>query len=113
MRAPELERFRLRFVQRFQQLSGPATAKGVEDTAFYVYTPLLSRNEVGGGPRRRSSARSAASTPATPIAPRGVPARCSPSRRTTPSGPPTSGRVSTCCSELSASGRSGSTGGAG
>ncbi|HYC32422.1 MAG TPA: malto-oligosyltrehalose synthase, partial [Gemmatimonadales bacterium] len=45
-----LERFRLRFVQRFQQLSGPAAAKGVEDTAFYVYTPLLSRNEVGGGP---------------------------------------------------------------
>ncbi len=41
---------RLRFVQRFQQLSGPATAKGVEDTAFYAYTPLLSRNEVGGDP---------------------------------------------------------------
>jgi (1->4)-alpha-D-glucan 1-alpha-D-glucosylmutase len=35
---------------RFQQLSGPATAKGVEDTAFYAYAPLLSRNEVGGGP---------------------------------------------------------------
>jgi len=41
---------RLRFVQRFQQLSGPAAAKGVEDTAFYAYAPLLSRNEVGGGP---------------------------------------------------------------
>ncbi|HUF36116.1 MAG TPA: malto-oligosyltrehalose synthase [Gemmatimonadales bacterium] len=50
MLAPGLERSRLRFVQRFQQLSGPAAAKGVEDTAFYVYTPLLSRNEVGGGP---------------------------------------------------------------
>jgi (1->4)-alpha-D-glucan 1-alpha-D-glucosylmutase len=50
MRAPGLEGFRLRFVQRFQQLSGPAAAKGVEDTAFYAYTPLLSRNEVGGGP---------------------------------------------------------------
>jgi (1->4)-alpha-D-glucan 1-alpha-D-glucosylmutase len=48
--AAGLEQFRLRFVQRFQQLSGPAMAKGVEDTAFYVYTPLLSRNEVGGGP---------------------------------------------------------------
>ncbi len=47
---PSRERFRVRFVQRFQQLSGPATAKGVEDTAFYVFTPLLSRNEVGGGP---------------------------------------------------------------
>jgi (1->4)-alpha-D-glucan 1-alpha-D-glucosylmutase len=44
---------RLRFVQRFQQLSGPAMAKGVEDTAFYVYTPLLSRNEVGGDPGGR------------------------------------------------------------
>jgi (1->4)-alpha-D-glucan 1-alpha-D-glucosylmutase len=49
-RGPEVERFRLRFVERFQQLSGPATAKGVEDTAFYAYAPLLSRNEVGGGP---------------------------------------------------------------
>ncbi|HEU5040091.1 MAG TPA: hypothetical protein VFT84_04675, partial [Gemmatimonadales bacterium] len=50
MRAPGLERLRLRFVQRFQQLCGPAAAKGVEDTAFYIFTPLLSRNEVGGGP---------------------------------------------------------------
>ena len=50
MRAPDLERFRLRFVERFQQISGPATAKGIEDTAFYAYAPLLSRNEVGGGP---------------------------------------------------------------
>ena len=46
----DLERFRLRFVERFQQLSGPAAAKGIEDTAFYTYAPLLSRNEVGGGP---------------------------------------------------------------
>jgi (1->4)-alpha-D-glucan 1-alpha-D-glucosylmutase len=50
MRLPEREGLRLRFVQRFQQLSGPATAKGVEDTAFYSYAPLLSRNEVGGAP---------------------------------------------------------------
>jgi len=48
--SPDLERFHLRFVQRFQQLSGPATAKGIEDTAFYAYAPLLPRNEVGGGP---------------------------------------------------------------
>ena len=41
---------RLRFVQRWQQLSGPAAAKGVEDTALYVYVPLVSRNEVGGAP---------------------------------------------------------------
>lgn len=44
------EQARVRFVQRFQQVSGPATAKGLEDTAFYVYVPLLSRNEVGGEP---------------------------------------------------------------
>lgn len=43
---------RLQFIQRLQQLSGPAAAKGVEDTALYVYVPLLSRNEVGGGPDR-------------------------------------------------------------
>jgi malto-oligosyltrehalose synthase len=43
---------RLRFVRRFQQLSGPAMAKGVEDTALYVYVPLASRNEVGGAPDR-------------------------------------------------------------
>jgi (1->4)-alpha-D-glucan 1-alpha-D-glucosylmutase len=43
---------RLEFVQRLQQLSGPATAKGVEDTALYVYVPLVSRNEVGGAPNR-------------------------------------------------------------
>jgi (1->4)-alpha-D-glucan 1-alpha-D-glucosylmutase len=41
---------RPQFVQRLQQLSGPAAAKGVEDTALYRYVPLLSRNEVGGAP---------------------------------------------------------------
>ena len=39
-----------RFVQLVQQLTGPAAAKGVEDTALYLYVPLLSRNEVGGAP---------------------------------------------------------------
>ncbi len=38
------------FVLRFQQLTGPVMAKGTEDTAFYRYIPLLSLNEVGGGP---------------------------------------------------------------
>lgn len=41
-----------RFVQRFQQVSGPAMAKGVEDTAFYAWAPLASRNEVGVSPER-------------------------------------------------------------
>lgn len=41
-----------RFVLRFQQTSSPVTAKGVEDTAFYVYNRLLSLNEVGGQPEQ-------------------------------------------------------------
>ena len=38
------------FVMRFQQLTAPVMAKGLEDTAFYRYCPLLSLNEVGGTP---------------------------------------------------------------
>ncbi|MBI4219511.1 MAG: malto-oligosyltrehalose synthase [Chloroflexi bacterium] len=41
---------RLRFVMRWQQLTGPAAAKGIEDTALYQYTPLASLDEVGGDP---------------------------------------------------------------
>ncbi|MET0250354.1 MAG: malto-oligosyltrehalose synthase [Sphingobium sp.] len=37
-------------VRRFQQLSAPIAAKGVEDTAFYRYAPLLSVNDVGSEP---------------------------------------------------------------
>ncbi len=40
------------FVMRFQQLSGPAMAKGVEDTTFYCFNRLISLNEVGGDPGR-------------------------------------------------------------
>ncbi|MGY2892147.1 malto-oligosyltrehalose synthase [Deinococcus sp. UYEF24] len=38
------------FAMSFQQLTGPVTAKGAEDTAFYRYVRLLSLNEVGGDP---------------------------------------------------------------
>ena len=38
------------FVTRFEQTTGPATAKGVEDTAFYRYHRLVALNEVGGDP---------------------------------------------------------------
>jgi len=38
------------FVMRFQQLTGPVAAKGVEDTAFYQYFPLAALEEVGGNP---------------------------------------------------------------
>lgn len=41
---------RLTFVMRWQQFTGPIVAKGMEDTALYVYNPLLSLNEVGGDP---------------------------------------------------------------
>jgi (1->4)-alpha-D-glucan 1-alpha-D-glucosylmutase len=40
------------FAMRFQQTTGPVTAKGVEDTALYVYNRLVSLNEVGGEPAR-------------------------------------------------------------
>lgn len=39
-------------VMRLQQLTGPAMAKGVEDTAHYRYHRLVSLNEVGCDPAR-------------------------------------------------------------
>lgn len=41
---------RLRAITRFQQLTPPLAAKSVEDTAFYRYGRLISRNEVGSDP---------------------------------------------------------------
>ncbi len=43
-------RERLRAIVRFEQLSSPVAAKSMEDTAFYRYGRLLSRNEVGSNP---------------------------------------------------------------
>ncbi len=40
------------FVLKFQQMTSPITAKGVEDTAFYRDTRLTSLNEVGGDPEQ-------------------------------------------------------------
>ena len=40
----------LHFAMKFQQLTGPVMAKGVEDTTHYAYNRLLSLNEVGGQP---------------------------------------------------------------
>ncbi len=37
-------------VMRFQQFTGPAMAKGLEDTLFYTYNRFISLNEVGGDP---------------------------------------------------------------
>jgi len=42
----------MRFVAKFQQVTSPVTAKGIEDTALYVYNRLVSLNEVGSEPDR-------------------------------------------------------------
>jgi (1->4)-alpha-D-glucan 1-alpha-D-glucosylmutase len=46
------EEARTSFAMRFQQMTGPIMAKGVEDTAFYRYTRCVALNEVGGDPSR-------------------------------------------------------------
>jgi len=48
---PEQREARLGFVAHWQQFTGSIMAKGLEDTALYVYFPLASLNEVGGDPR--------------------------------------------------------------
>lgn len=50
---------RLAFVGKFQQLTPPALAKGMEDTAFYRYNRLVSQNEVGGEPEHWGSSTGA------------------------------------------------------
>lgn len=40
------------FILRFQQLTGPAMAKGLEDTAGYCFNRFVALNEVGGDPSR-------------------------------------------------------------
>jgi (1->4)-alpha-D-glucan 1-alpha-D-glucosylmutase len=42
----------LEFTLKLQQVTGPVSAKAVEDTAFYSYGRLVSLNEVGGSPGR-------------------------------------------------------------
>lgn len=69
---------RVNFIQRFQQLTGPAAAKGIEDTALYVYVPFVALNEVGSEPRlpaesavdvlHRKNAARAATWPRTMLA---------------------------------------------
>ncbi|HEU5056641.1 MAG TPA: malto-oligosyltrehalose synthase [Kofleriaceae bacterium] len=47
---PDLARRWIELVMRWQQLTGPVMAKGLEDTALYQYNRLLSLNMVGGEP---------------------------------------------------------------
>ncbi len=49
--APDTGAFRA----RFQQVAGAVMAKGVEDTAFYRYLPLVALNEVGTDPQRTTT----------------------------------------------------------
>src|SRR5262249_11380376 len=42
----------MHFVLKFQQFTGPIMAKGLEDTAFYIYNRLAALNEVGGVPQQ-------------------------------------------------------------
>jgi (1->4)-alpha-D-glucan 1-alpha-D-glucosylmutase len=50
--SPEECEERARFIGKFQQITSPVAAKGIEDTAFYLYNRLVSLNEVGGDPTR-------------------------------------------------------------
>jgi malto-oligosyltrehalose synthase/4-alpha-glucanotransferase len=50
--APALAQRVRTFAMKFQQITAPVTAKGVEDTSFYRYNRLVSLNEVGGDPDR-------------------------------------------------------------
>ena len=49
---PEECEERARFIGKLQQITSPVTAKGTEDTAFYIYNRLISLNEVGADPTR-------------------------------------------------------------
>ncbi|WP_019143009.1 malto-oligosyltrehalose synthase [Noviherbaspirillum massiliense] len=51
---PRVRSLHQRAITRFQQLTPPLAAKSVEDTAFYRYGRLLSRNEVGSDPAQFS-----------------------------------------------------------
>ncbi len=52
----EVERqLHIDFVLKFQQCTGPIMAKGLEDTAFYIYNRLVALNEVGGEPQEFGS----------------------------------------------------------
>jgi (1->4)-alpha-D-glucan 1-alpha-D-glucosylmutase len=55
---PEQRDKALNFTRRFQQATGPLTAKAVEDTLFYRENGLIAVNEVGSGPETSESVAS-------------------------------------------------------
>ncbi|HYY31236.1 MAG TPA: malto-oligosyltrehalose synthase [Chthoniobacterales bacterium] len=46
----ETQQLQLEFVFKFQQCTSPIMAKGLEDTAFYIFNRLSALNEVGSNP---------------------------------------------------------------
>ncbi len=56
---PEEREAMLAFVMTWQQFTGPITAKGVEDSALYVYNRLVSLNEVGASAHTADLSKSA------------------------------------------------------
>ena len=82
---------------RFQQLTGPAMAKGVEDTAFYSYNRLVVAQRGRRRPRPLRRRASSEFHAACAEAQRALAARrCSPPRPTTPSAARTCARASPC-----------------
>ncbi|HUP97512.1 MAG TPA: malto-oligosyltrehalose synthase [Usitatibacter sp.] len=51
VRSPRMAAAVRHFARKFQQLTSPVMAKGVEDTSFYIFNRLLSLNDVGGDPQ--------------------------------------------------------------
>ena len=49
-RSPAMAAEVRQFARKFQQLTSPVMAKGLEDTSFYIYNRLASLNDVGGDP---------------------------------------------------------------
>ena len=54
VRSDSVRRAMLEFAMKFQQVTSPVAAKGVEDTAMYRYNRLVCLNEVGNDPGRYS-----------------------------------------------------------
>jgi (1->4)-alpha-D-glucan 1-alpha-D-glucosylmutase len=49
--APDVRAQRIEFALKFQQVSAPVMAKGIEDTALYIYDRQIALNDVGSDPR--------------------------------------------------------------
>ena len=101
--APEECEARARITGKFQQITSPVAAKGIEDAAMYVYNRLVSLNEVGSDPTRFGLEpaevhgwMSRASAPGH--------LRCRRPRRTTRSAVRTCAHASTCCQKFRAPG---------